>query len=87
MENEIMTYENEGMETEVAPEAETEKTGMSTGGAMLLGAGLTLAFGAIVKLSKKVIAKAKAKKAAKEAADEHDYVDVSEEDVENVTRE
>ena len=58
--NEIMNYE----ETEVMDDVVVaeEGSGMSTGVAMLIGAGLTLAVGAGVKLVKKGVAWYKAKK-------------------------
>ena len=71
MENEIMNYEEEAMEPEVEVETE-EKSGMGTGAAMLLGAGLTLAVGAMVKLGKKLAEKCKAKKLEKENEDSGD---------------
>lgn len=79
MENEIMEYE-EVMEPEVETyEAETEESGMSVGLAMLIGAGLTAATVAAVKLGKKAINKIKAKKALQQS-DEDDFVDVVDED-------
>ena len=52
MENEVMNYD-EAMETEVENDiVETEDSGMSTGVAMLIGAGLTAASVAAVKLGK-----------------------------------
>lgn len=63
MENEIKNYD-EVMETEEETVAEG-KTGIGTGGAMLIGGVLTLAGVAIVNKAKKVIANHKAKKAAK----------------------
>ena len=71
MENEIMNYEEEAMEPEVEVETE-EKSGMGTGAAMLLGAGLTLAVGAMVKLGKKLVEKCKAKKLEKDNEDSGD---------------
>lgn len=66
MENEIMNYE-EVMDNEVeCDEVETESSGMGTGAAVLLGAGLTLATAAVVKLGKKMFAAIKAKKEAEE---------------------
>lgn len=58
--NEIMNYE----EIEVMDDAvmADEDTGMATGIAMLIGAGLTLAVGAGVKFGKKAYAAYKAKK-------------------------
>ena len=69
MENEIMNYEEEVMEPEIETE---EKSGIGTGAAMLLGAGLTLAIGAIVKFGKKLVEKCKAKKLEKENEDSDD---------------
>lgn len=78
MENEIMNYD-EAMETEVENDVvETEDSGMSTGVAMLLGAGLTAASVAAVKLGKKVIARFKARKEDQEAVEE-DFEDVTDE--------
>lgn len=58
--NEIMNYEDiEMMDDAVMAE---EKTGIGTGAAMLIGAGLTLAVSGAVKLVKKGIAAYKAKK-------------------------
>lgn len=53
----------------------TEKRGMSTGVAMLLGAGLAAAGCAVVKLVKKGIAKAKARKAEGEIEGESDIIE------------
>lgn len=68
MENEIMNYEElnevEAFETE-------ERSGMSTGGAILLGAALTAAGIAVGKGIKKLIAVAKAKKEAEKS--KHDF--------------
>lgn len=76
MENEIMNYE-EVMDNEVeCDEVETESSGMGTGAAVLLGAGLTLATAAVVKLGKKMFAAIKAKKEAKEA-EEEDFEEVT----------
>ena len=86
MEDEIMNTEDEVMDTEIATaEAEPEETGMGTGVAMLIGAGLTLAVGAAVKVGKKVYAKYKAKKELRKPNDD-DVVEVSDEDIENVTK-
>lgn len=66
MENE-MNYVEETMEPEVeTEEVETEETGMGTGVAMLIGAGLAFASTAIVKLGKKAYDTYKAKKEAEE---------------------
>lgn len=59
-----------------------EKPGIGTGVAMLIGAGLTLAVSAGVKLVKKGIAAYKAKKELRKleenvTVDNHDYVDVA----------
>jgi hypothetical protein len=78
MENEIMNYD-EAIETEVENDVvETEDSGMSTGVAMLLGAGLTAASVAAVKLGKKVIARFRARKEDQEAVEE-DFEDVTDE--------
>lgn len=62
-----MNYVEEIMEPEVeTEEVETEETGMGTGVAMLIGAGLAFASTAIVKLGKKAYETYKAKKEAKE---------------------
>lgn len=75
MDNEIMNYE-EVMDTEIAcDEVENERSGMSNGVAMLIGAGLTAAGIAVVKLGKKAIAKVRARKEAAEIEDE-DIVEV-----------
>ena len=68
MENNEMNYvEEETMEPEVESfETETEETGMATGVAMLIGAGLAFATTAIAKFGKKAITAYKAKRAAKE---------------------
>ena len=66
MENE-MNYVEETMEPEVeTEEVETEETGMGTGVAMLIGAGLAFASTAIVKLGKKAYDTFKTKKESKE---------------------
>lgn len=86
MENEIMNYENEVMDTEIdAVEMETERSGMSTGVAMLIGAGLTLATTAVVKLVKKGIAKHKANKELRKPA-EGEVVEVTDEEIMEVTK-
>ena len=78
MENEVMNYD-EAMETEVENDmVEAEDSGMSTGVAMLIGAGLTAASVAAVKLGKKVIAKFKARKDNQETVEE-DFEDVTDE--------
>lgn len=84
MENEIMNYEDV-MDTEIeVPEMETDNSGMSTGVAMLIGAGLTLATTAIVRLGKKAVAKYKAKKELRKP-NEDEIVEVTDEQIEEVT--
>ena len=86
MENEIMNYENEVMENEVdIYEMESEKSGIGTGLAMLIGAGITAAGVAAVGLAKKFIAKRKADKELR-LVDEDDFVEVTDEQVESVTK-
>lgn len=80
MENEIMNEEIMETEVDTCDVDETE-SGISTGLAMLIGAGLTAASVAAVKLGKKVFASIKAKKARKET-DEEDFVDVTDEEIE-----
>ena len=64
MENEIMNFEDvEVVEGEIV----NERSGIGTGTAMLIGAGLVFAVGAGIKAVKKGIAALKAKKEAKEA--------------------
>ena len=85
--DEIMNYEEEEvMEPEEATEVESEETGMSTGVAMLIGAGLTVAAAAAVKLGKKLVAKFRAKKALEDTTDERDFVIPSDEEIEDVTK-
>ena len=84
MENEIMNYEDV-MDTEIeATDMEIEDSGIGTGMAMLIGAGLTLATTAIVKLGKKAYAAYKAKKELRQP-DEGEIVEVSDEQIEEVT--
>ena len=86
MENEIMNYENEVMENEVdIYEMEPEQSGIGTGLAMIIGAGITVASIAAVRLGKKIIAKYKAKKELR-LVGEDDFVEVTDEQVENVTK-
>lgn len=63
--NEIMFDEIEVMDDVIVAD---EETGMSTGVAMLIGAGLTLAVGAGVKLGKKAVVAIKTKLAERKAA-------------------
>ena len=86
MENELMNYEEE-MNPEVETyETESERSGMGTGVAMLIGAGLTVAATAVFKLGKKAIAKFKAKKESEDYVDEHDFVIPSDDEVKNVAK-
>lgn len=85
--DENMNYEEEEvMEPEEATEVESEETGMSTGVAMLIGAGLTVAVTAAVKLGKKLVAKFRAKKDLEDTTDERDFVIPSDEEIEDVTK-
>ena len=85
--DEITNYEEEEvMEPEEATEVESEETGMSTGVAMLIGAGLTVAAAAAVKLGKKLVAKFRAKKALEDTTDDRDFVIPSDEEIEDVTK-
>ncbi|MCI6805646.1 MAG: hypothetical protein MR912_08665 [Prevotella sp.] len=85
--DEIMNYEEEEvMEPEETTEVESEETGMSTGVAMLIGAGLTVAAAVAVKLGKKLVAKFRAKKALEDTTDDRDFVIPSDEEIEDVTK-
>lgn len=80
MENEIMNEEIMEPETETCEVEEESRIG--TGVAMLIGAGLTLATTAVVKLAKKGIAAYKAKKELRRPeepveVDDDDIVDVA----------
>lgn len=77
--NEIMNYEDIEIVDDTV--VETEGSGMSTGLAMLIGAGVTLAVGAGVKLVKGMIAKHKAKKELRKPESE---ITVDPEDVEEI---
>ena len=68
MENEVMNYD-ETMEEIEATEMDTEGSGMGTGVAMLIGAGLTIATGAVIKLGKKAFAAYKTKKELRETTE------------------
>lgn len=77
MENEIMNYDETAIE-EVEndnDEVEVKDSGMSTGVAMLIGAGLTIATGGLIKLGKKLVNKYKAKKTEAEADEDYEVVD------------
>lgn len=76
--NEIVNVENFEIMDEVVME---DKPGLSTGGAILFGAGLTLAVGAGIKLVKKLIANAKAKKELR--CPDHEVL-VEDEDIDEV---
>lgn len=79
MDNEMMNYD-EVMEPEVeTTEVETEESSIRPGMVVLIGAGLTAAGIAAVKLGKKAFAKIKAKKEAKEA-EEDDFVEVDDDE-------
>lgn len=83
MENEYMN--EEVMETEVeTEEVETERTGISTGKVLLIGAGLAVATAAAVKFGKSVYAKVKAKRALRKP-NEDDDIEVTDEDIEDIT--
>lgn len=86
MENEIMNVETEVMEPEFDTfETENENSGIGTGAAMLIGAGLTLATTAIVKLGKKLWANHKAKKELRQPA-EDEVVEPTEEQIMEVAK-
>lgn len=74
MEDRIMNYDDV-MDAEVLDlEPVTKNSGMSTGVAMAIGAGLGLAVTATIKLGKKLYAAHKAKKEAKRAEEELEEV-------------
>lgn len=85
MENEsmnIMDYdENTAIEEVNNDETEEvqDSSGMSNGVAMLIGAGLTIATGGLIKLGKKLVNKYKAKKEAQKADESEDYEVVDDE--------
>ena len=80
-----MNYEDEVMESEVETfEVESDKAGMSTGVAMLIGAGLTIATTAAVKLVKKLVANHKAKKELRKPV-EGQVVEPTDEEIMEVT--
>ena len=85
MENEVMNYEEEMIPEVETYEMEPEGSGMGTGVAILIGAGLTIAATAAVKLGKKAYAAYKAKKELR-LIDEDDTVEVTDEDIMNVTK-
>lgn len=86
MENEVMNYEEEVMIPEEETfETETESSGMGTGMAMLIGAGLTIATAAVVKLGKKAYAAYKYKKELRKPDEDH-IVEVTDDDVMDVTK-
>lgn len=83
MENNIMFEETNY--NEVMPEVETtEESGMGTGLAMLIGAGVVAAGAAVVKLTKIGIAKWKAYKELRKPAEE-EPIEVDDEDIEEIT--
>lgn len=72
---ENMNYE-EVMEPEVeTDEVETENSGIGTGMAMLIGAGLTVATTAIIKLGKKAYDKIKSKKESRRSKVDEEMTD------------
>lgn len=85
MENEIMETEEVMDHGVYAWGDEPEDSKMSTGVAMLIGAGLTAATVAVVKLGKRLIAKVKDHRELRQP-DEDDFVEVTDEDIENVTK-
>ena len=86
MENEIMNAETEVMEPEFeATEMENENSGVGTGVAMLIGAGLTLATTAVVKLGKKLWTNHKAKKELRQP-EEGEVVEPTDEQIEEITK-
>lgn len=82
MENEIMNYEDDVLDTEIVEDEGS--SGIGTGVAIAIGAGLAFAATAVVKLVKKGIAKHKAKKELHKP-DEDEVVEVSEEDLVDVS--
>ena len=76
MENEIMNYEENEIAEVENDEVGLEDSGMSTGMAMLIGAGLAIATGGLIKLGKKLYMAYKAKKESKKA-EEEDYEEVA----------
>jgi hypothetical protein len=86
MENEIMNYADEVMESEFeVVEAVADKSGMGAGMAMLIVVAATVATGAIVTLGKKAWVKHKAKKEL-HLVDERDFVEPTEEAIVAVTK-
>ena len=82
----IIMNEEEVMDTEMDTiDIDPEDTGMSTGVAMLIGAGITLAVRAALKLGKKGIDYIKAKKALRKP-EEGSEVEVTDDDIEKVTK-
>lgn len=86
MENENMDYENEAMESEIVlSENEGGNSGVSTGVAVAIGAGLAFAATAVVKRAKKAWAKHKANKELRQP-DEGDVVEPTDDQVMEVTK-
>ena len=83
MENEVMNYEEEVMEPEFEIDEVERDSGMSAGVAVLIGAGVTAAGIAAVKLGKKLYAKIKARKELRQP-DEDEIVEVTDEDIMDV---
>ena len=67
---ENMNYEEVETDEVETDEVETEKNGIGTGMAMLIGAGLTVATTAIIKLGKKAYAKIKSNKESRRSKDD-----------------
>lgn len=84
MENEIMNYEEEVMDSEVEV-VETEGSGISTGAAVLIGAGLAGAAYAVVKLVQNLVAKHKAKKEVRRP-DEDELIEPTDAQIMEVTK-
>lgn len=85
MENEIMNYEEEATPMVETYEMEPEESGVGTGVAMLIGAGLTIATAAVIKLGKNLYAKHKAKKELRKP-EEGETVEVTDDDVMSVVK-
>lgn len=83
MENNEIVEMNEVMDVEVIDMESDDRSGLSTGGAMLIGAVLTAATVAVVKLGKKAWAKYKARKELHLADHE---IEVTDEDIESVVK-
>lgn len=79
--NEIMNFDEEAtMDNIYVEETEDSGTGLGTGVAMLIGAGLTIAATATVKLGKKLWKRHKEKKELRQPGD-GEVIEPSEEDI------